>query len=60
MVHATLHWPGRNFIDMWPLAMQYAVWVYNKIPHFGAEQTPEELWTKIKLPESHLPHAHAF
>jgi hypothetical protein len=60
MVHALLHWPGQNFIDMWPLAMQYAVWVYNKIPHFVAKQTPEELWTKIKLPDSHLPRAHAF
>eukprot|EP00956_Cyclotella_meneghiniana_P016313 scaffold25755_cov49-Cyclotella_meneghiniana.AAC.1 len=32
MFHAMLHWPGRKFIDMWPLAMQYAVWVHNRLP----------------------------
>eukprot|EP00804_Cyclotella_cryptica_P016247 CCRYP_005730-RA/>CCRYP_005730-RA protein AED:0.43 eAED:0.42 QI:0/0/0/1/0/0/2/0/262 len=36
MLHATLHWPERSFIDLWPLAMDYAVWVYNRLPQHGA------------------------
>jgi hypothetical protein len=59
MIHAQLHWPGRAFIDFWPLAMVYATWVYNRLP-LGDGPSPEEVWTKIKCPESHLPRAHAF
>lgn len=60
MIHATLCWPGRPFIDMWPLAMNYAAWVHNKLPISYDGATPEELWSKIKCPESHLPRAHVF
>lgn len=59
MIHAQLHWPGRAFINFWPLAMVYATWVYNRLP-LGDGPSPEEVWTKIKCPESHLPRAHAF
>eukprot|EP00804_Cyclotella_cryptica_P001538 CCRYP_003742-RB/>CCRYP_003742-RB protein AED:0.39 eAED:0.39 QI:0/0/0/1/0/0/2/0/211 len=36
MLHATLHCPDKTFIDLWPLAMSYGVWVYNKLPQHGA------------------------
>eukprot|EP00956_Cyclotella_meneghiniana_P017490 scaffold28544_cov39-Cyclotella_meneghiniana.AAC.1 len=49
MFHAMLHWPGRKFIDMWPLAMQYAVWVHNRLPPDGYGAPPEELWSGIKF-----------
>eukprot|EP00956_Cyclotella_meneghiniana_P010938 scaffold15299_cov23-Cyclotella_meneghiniana.AAC.9 len=39
MFHAMLHWPGRKFIDMWPLAMQYAVWVHNRLPPDGFQRS---------------------
>eukprot|EP00804_Cyclotella_cryptica_P019457 CCRYP_006639-RB/>CCRYP_006639-RB protein AED:0.37 eAED:0.37 QI:0/0/0/1/0/0/2/0/99 len=35
MLHATLHWPHWSFVDLWSLAMTYAVWVYNKLPRSG-------------------------
>eukprot|EP00804_Cyclotella_cryptica_P016249 CCRYP_005730-RC/>CCRYP_005730-RC protein AED:0.47 eAED:0.42 QI:0/-1/0/1/-1/0/1/0/200 len=60
MLHATLHWPERSFIDLWPLAMDYAVWVYNRLPQHGAGLSPEELFSGIKFPRSGLPRAHVF
>jgi hypothetical protein len=44
---------------MWPLAMLYAVWVYNRLPKLDGP-SPEELWSKIKGHSSDLSRAHAF
>ncbi|KAL7476930.1 hypothetical protein ACHAW6_002757 [Cyclotella cf. meneghiniana] len=60
MLHATLHWPDHSFIDLWPLAMNYAVWVYNKLPQRGAGLSPEELFSCIKCLRYGLPCAHVF
>lgn len=60
MIHASIHWPGRKFLDMWPLAMQYTVWVHNRLPPNGYGVSPEELWSGVKCHESHLPRAHVF
>ncbi|KAL7474968.1 hypothetical protein ACHAW6_000907, partial [Cyclotella cf. meneghiniana] len=59
-LHATLHWPDQSFIDLWPLAMSYAVCVYNKLPQHGAGLSPEELFSGVKSPRSGLPRAHVF
>ncbi|KAL7478027.1 hypothetical protein ACHAW6_003813, partial [Cyclotella cf. meneghiniana] len=32
MIHASLRWPDRPILDFWPLAMSYAIWVYNQLP----------------------------
>jgi hypothetical protein len=61
MFHAQLHWPERSFIDLWPLAMTYAIWVYNKMPHNGAGLSPEELFLGIKSHGSQqLQQCHVF
>eukprot|EP00804_Cyclotella_cryptica_P016319 CCRYP_009889-RB/>CCRYP_009889-RB protein AED:0.64 eAED:0.26 QI:0/-1/0/1/-1/1/1/0/386 len=60
MLHATLHWPDHSFIDLWPLAMNYAVWAYNKLPQHGAGLSPEELFSGIRCSRSNLPRAHVF
>jgi transposase InsO family protein len=60
MLHATMRWPKRSFLDLWPLAIQYAVWVHNRLPPNGAGWAPEELWSRTKQRESHLSRAHTF
>jgi hypothetical protein len=60
MIHAQLHWPEHSFIDLWPMAMSYAIWVYNKIPHNGAGLSPEELFSGIKSTGSQLQRCHVF
>ena len=60
MLHATMRWPGRKFLDLWPLAIEYAVWIHNRLPPSGAGWSPEELWSRQKATQSHLPRAHVF
>ena len=59
-LHATLHWLNHSFIGLWPLAMNYAFWVYIKLPLHGAGLSPEELFSGIKCSRSGLPHARVF
>ena len=60
MLHATMRWPGRKFLDLWPFAIQYAVWVHNHLPPNGAGWSPAELWSQQKDTHSPLPRAHVF
>ena len=60
IIHATLHNPQHKFIGLWALAMDYAIWCYNKLPPGGHGLSPEELWSSIKSPRSGLPRAHVF
>eukprot|EP00804_Cyclotella_cryptica_P015231 CCRYP_000757-RA/>CCRYP_000757-RA protein AED:0.48 eAED:0.43 QI:0/0/0/1/0/0/2/0/342 len=60
MLHATLHWPDRSFIDLWPLVMNSSVWVHNKFAQHGAGLSPEELFSGMKCLCSGLPRAYIF
>ena len=60
MLHATMCWPGKSFIDLWPFAIQYAIWVHNRLPQNGNGWSPIELWSKLKGSNSHLQRAHTF
>ena len=60
IIHATLHYPQYKFIGLWALAMDYAIWCYNKIPPGGHGPSPEELWSSIKSPRSGLSRGHVF
>jgi hypothetical protein len=60
MLHATMRWPSRSFIDLWPQALEYAVWCHNRLPPSGAGLSPLELWNDAKDAVSHLPRAHTF
>jgi hypothetical protein len=60
MIHATIRWPERSLLDMWPQAMSYAIWVHNRLPPHGNGLSPQEVWSGIENPHSELPRAHVF
>jgi hypothetical protein len=60
MLHATMQWPGFSFLDLWPFAIAYAIWVHNHLPPSGAGWSPEELWNRTKFNSSPLLRAHVF
>jgi transposase InsO family protein len=60
MIHATIRWPERSLLDMWPQAMSYAIWVHNRLPPHGNGLSPQEVWSGIKNTHSELPRAHVF
>ena len=50
MLHAAMHLPeGAITADLWPMAMDYAVWLYNHIPQQDSGFSPLELWSCSKF-----------
>jgi hypothetical protein len=45
MVHAFLHWPEQFSPTFWPMALDYACWVYNHIPKQDSRLAPMEIFT---------------
>ena len=60
MLHAALHWPGMKFLNFWPMAMSYAIWIYNQLPQKSSGLSPEELWSRNKSAQTNLKRAHVF
>ena len=57
MIHAALRWPEAAEKELWPLAMDYAVWLHNHLPDQSTGLSPEEVWTNSKGSHSVLQHA---
>ena len=46
LMHASLRFPdGTLSTCLWPLVMDYAVWVYNRIPYMQSELSAIEIWS---------------
>ena len=60
LIHASLRWPERSLLDLWPFAMSYAVWVHNRLPPHGYGLSPMELWSRVKSTHSDIARAHVF
>ena len=58
MIHAALRWPGFVDKDLWPMALQHAVHLYNHTPNHLNGISPIEIWTQTKSSYSALMHAH--
>jgi hypothetical protein len=61
LLHLMIHWPDKCNIDLWALAMDYAVWIYNRTPRetLGG-LSPNEFWTGCCSDHADLPRAHVF
>jgi hypothetical protein len=60
LLHSALFWPGEHSLDLWPMAMDYAVWIWNHLP-MDDGLSPEEKFSGQKLPNyDHLRRAHVF
>ena len=43
ILHASLHWPKEADLKLWPLAMDYAVHIWNNTPNYEHGLTPNEI-----------------
>ena len=59
-IRASLRWPERSLLDLWPCAMLYAIWVHNCLPPHGYGLSPMELWSRVKSTHSNITRAHVF
>jgi hypothetical protein len=60
MLHAAFHWPEHASIKLWPQAVDYAVWVFNRLPSIKNGLSPNELWSSTRSSNHDLCRAHPF
>jgi len=46
MIHSAVRAPDLVAQDLWPMAMNHAVWLHNRIPRMDSGLSPLELWSK--------------
>lgn len=44
LIHAMIHWPLETSLDLWPFAVEYAVYLYNHMPRRDSLKAPVELF----------------
>ena len=59
MLHATICWPDVHQPKLWPMAVDYATWVYNHTPDPKTGLAPIDVlskttWPRRKLKDSHV------
>ncbi len=57
MIHAALWWPEVSEKELWPLALDHAVYLHNHTPNQQTGRSPEEVWTQSVDSHSALQHA---
>ena len=60
LLHAAIHWPKETTLDLWPMAMDYAVYLWNCIPRKDSGIAPLELFCKGKIDNDMLRNAHVW
>jgi GAG-pre-integrase domain len=61
MQHFILHWPQEARLELWPFALDYAVWIWNHFPDTTTRLSPIEVFTKATFPDhKHLQRTRVF
>ena len=62
MIHAALHWgsDGSDDLSLWSFAVDYAAWLYNRIPQRLSGITPLEMITSTKSDHRDLLRSHVW
>ena len=61
MLHSIIHWPDVADIELWPFAMDHAVFLWNSLPRKDSLVSPDELFSGVRFPDySHLQRSHVW
>ena len=56
-----MHWPEEARLDLWPFAMNYAVWLWNNLPNQETGLSPNEIFNQTLKPNfEHLKRTHVW
>ena len=58
MIHCALRWPECSEKELWPLAIDYGVYLYNHMPSKESGKSPVEIWSGSKSSYSSLTNSH--
>ena len=46
LLHLRVHWPDEFDPSLWPFALSYTVWIYNRLPHLDcANMSAEDVFS---------------
>ena len=54
MIHALIHWPEHVSMDLWPFAIKYAVYLWNRMPRKQSGLSPLEVFFDTKSDHQEL------
>ena len=54
MLHLATHWPQHANSTYWPQAIDYVVWVFNRLPNMESGIAPNEIWSGVCSPHTKL------
>ena len=54
MLHAMLHWPEETTLDLWPFAVDYSVYIWNRMPRQDSGLSPLEVFYSTKSTHEEL------
>ena len=54
LLHALIHWPQTTSLDLWPFAIDYAVYIWNRLPRQPSHLSPQEIFFSVKSDHSEL------
>ena len=60
MLHFAHHWPAKANVCFWPQAIDYALWVFNRLPNLVNGLLPSEIWSSCCAPTEKLNRSHVF
>lgn len=60
MMHAAIHWPEVSDPCLWPMAVQHAVHVFNRMPNLDTGLCPLDLFNRQRWKQSQLHDLHVF
>ena len=60
MLHATLHWTAYAKVKLWPMAINYVVSVFNRLPQLNTGVSPNKVWSQSRYTHEDFWRARVF
>ena len=60
LLHAAIHWPQVADPQLWPMAVKYAVFLWNHMPNEHTGLSPSDIFTRTRWPIRHYHNLHVF
>ncbi len=60
MLHFAHHWPDKANVRFWPQAIDYALWVFNRLPNLVNSLSPNKIWSSCCAPTEEFNQSHVF
>ena len=49
LLHQVLHWPKASHLELWPFAVEHAVFLWNNLPRKDTKLSPLEIFSQVKV-----------